>query len=34
MGCSQLVLNEELSGYSLVYKAIHGNDDSLPAYEE
>ena len=30
MGCSQLILNEELAGYTLMYKAIHGNDDELP----
>ena len=34
IGCNQLVLNEELSGYSLVYKAVHGNDDKVPAVEE
>ena len=28
---SQLILNEELSGYSLVYEATHGNDDNLPS---
>lgn len=33
MGCNQLVLNEELSGYTLMYKAIHGNDDTLPPVE-
>jgi hypothetical protein len=33
MGCNQLVLNEELSGYTLMYKAIHGNDDNLPPVE-
>ena len=30
MGCSQLILNEELSGYTLMYRAIHGSDDELP----
>lgn len=30
MGCNQLVLNEELSGYTLMYKAVHGNDDKIP----
>lgn len=34
MGCSQLILNEELSGYTLMYRAIHGNDDKLPPVEE
>ena len=33
MGCNQLVLNEELSGYSLVYKAVHGSDDQIPVEE-
>ena len=33
MGCNQLVLNEELSGYTLMYSAIHGNDDKLEAEE-
>ena len=30
MGCNQLILNEELAGYTLMYKAIHGSDDELP----
>ena len=30
IGCSQLILNEELSGYTLMYRAIHGSDDELP----
>ena len=30
MGCSQLILNEKLAGYTLMYKAIHGSDDELP----
>lgn len=34
MGCSQLVLDENLSGYTLMYRAVHGNDDNLPAIEE
>lgn len=34
MGCNQLVLNEELSGYTLMYSAIHGNDDKLESEEE
>lgn len=33
MGCNQLVLNEQLSGYTLMYRAIHGNDDKLAAEE-
>lgn len=34
MGCNQLVLNEELSGYTLMYRAVHGNDDKLEIEEE
>ena len=34
IGCNQLILNEELSGYTLIYSAIHGNDDELEAEEE
>ena len=33
LGCNQLILNEELSGYTLMYHAIHGNDDKLPGNE-
>ena len=34
LGCSQLVLDENLSGYTLMYRAVHGNDDNLQAIEE
>ena len=34
MGCKQLILNEELAGYTLMYRAVHGNDDKLAAEEE
>lgn len=30
LGCNELILNEDLAGYSLVYRAVHGNDDRLP----
>lgn len=30
LGASQLVLNQDLSGYTLTYRAVHGNDDRLP----
>ena len=30
MGCSQLILDENLSGYTLSYLAVHGNDDKIP----
>lgn len=31
LGCSQVVLNETLSGYSLSFSAVHGTDDLLPS---
>ena len=34
LGCNQLILNQDLSGYTLSYKAVHGNDDELPPREE
>ena len=34
LGCNQLILDEELSGYSLSYRAIHGSDDKLPPKKE
>lgn len=30
-GCNELVLDENLSGYTLTYSAIHGTDDVLPS---
>lgn len=33
MGCNQLILNDTLSGYTLMYRAVHGNDDKLAAEE-
>ena len=36
MGCSQLILNEDLSGYTLMYRAVHdvdGDDKIPPNYE-
>lgn len=30
MGCNELVLSEELSGYCLTYSATHGVDDAIP----
>jgi hypothetical protein len=29
-----MVLDENLSGYSLMYKAIHGSDDKIESEEE
>jgi len=33
LGCNELVISEDLAGYSLSYRAIHGNDDRLPPKE-
>lgn len=30
MNCDQLILSEDLSGYSISFRAVHGNDDNLP----
>lgn len=30
-GCNELILSEDLSGYTLSYRAIHGSDDIIPA---
>jgi hypothetical protein len=32
-GCNELILNEDLSGYTLMYRAIHGSDDQIPSKE-
>lgn len=34
MGCNELILNEDLGGYSLMYRAVHGFDDKLPPDKE
>lgn len=34
IGCNELILNEDLAGYSLSYKAVHGNDDRLPSKDD
>lgn len=34
MGCNQLILNDTLSGYTLMYRAVHGNDDKIDVEEE
>lgn len=31
LGCNELILNEDLSGYSLTYAAVHGSDDEIPS---
>jgi hypothetical protein len=33
LSCKELVLDDVLSGYSLMYIATHGNDDKLPSKE-
>ena len=33
IGCNELILNETLSGYTLSYRAIHGNDDKITPEE-
>lgn len=33
IGCSALVLNDVLSGYTLSYWAVHGSDDQIPNEE-
>ena len=33
IACNQLILNEHLSGYTLMYRAVHGNDDKIAAEE-
>lgn len=33
VGCNELILDENLSGYTLSYRAIHGSDDRLPSKE-
>lgn len=32
-GCNELVLDQTFSGYTLMYKAIHGSDDIIPNKE-
>ena len=34
LGCSQLVLDETLSGYVLSYRAVHGSDDKIEQTNE
>lgn len=34
LGCKQIVVNEDLSGYTLSYRAIHGSDDIIPPVGE
>ena len=34
LGCSEVPLNEDISGYTLLYHATHGNDDLITDKEE
>ena len=34
LGCNELILNENLSGYTLSYRAIHGTDDKIAPKED
>ena len=34
IGASELILDENLSGYKLTYRAVHGTDDVIPIEEE
>ena len=34
VGANQLILSEELQGYTLMYRAVHGSDDTLTEEEE
>ena len=31
LGCNELILDENWSGYTLLFEAIHGTDDKLPS---
>lgn len=33
LGCSELILSPDLSGYTLLYEAVHGSDDIIPSKE-
>ena len=33
-GCNELILDDDLSGYCLMYSAIHGSDDEIPVDNE
>ena len=34
LGCNEIMLDENLAGYSLSFAAIHGSDDQIPREEE
>lgn len=33
VGCNEIVLNEELAGYCLMYRSYHGDDDTIESEE-
>ena len=33
-GCNELILDDDLSGYCLMYSAVHGSDDEFPVDNE
>ena len=33
IGANEIVLSEELAGYCLMYRAVHGDDDLIPPEE-
>lgn len=34
LGCNELTMNEQLSGYCLMYSAVHGSDDFIPGKKD
>ena len=34
LSCNEIVLNQNLSGYCLMYSATHGNDDIIEGSED
>lgn len=34
LGCSELIVTPELSGYLLSYRAVHGSDDQIPSEDD
>lgn len=34
VSCNEIVLSENLAGYCLLYRAVHGDDDEIPSEEE
>lgn len=34
IGCNEVVLSEEISGYCLMYAAVHGSDDIIPEEDD